>query len=645
MLTRDKKIAVDKEILSHPKSKILVVDDVPENLRLLKTLLKSEGYDVRFAPSGQFALASLSRFMPDLILLDIMMPEMDGYTVCEQLKSNPSTEHIPVIFLSALAEGRDKAKGFDLGAVDYITKPFESTEVLARVAIHLKLTHLSQQLQQQNQALVSQNYQLEQAERETRLLLQVTQCLTEEASWQDALAKVLVLICDRILWDYAEAWIPTEDSTMLRCLMPASFPHSPFQEFCQASQSIYFQEGEGLPGRIWSTKQPEWIDDCSVQDESFYIRQKLAKSAGIKAAFGLPIMVEGLVMVVIVFYHTKATECQTHLVALAKAISIQLGLLIERKQREAQIRKQAKNLERALYQLQETQTQLIQSEKMSSLGQLVAGVSHEINNPVSFIAGNIDYLENYIQDLTQIFYLYQQNYPHPPEHIRQTMANVELDFVLSDLPNVLLSMRSGTDRIVKIVSSLRHFAHLDEAQYKSVNLHEEIESVLTLLSNRLKLRSPHEKNAYNPPQIAIERDYNTLPKIECFPGELNQAFMQIAINAIDALQERYEKDLLEDTSRPYSLTVRTRMQENGDRIQVEIMDNGIGIPDEIQSRIFDPFFTTKPVGQGTGMGMAISYQIIVDKHKGTLQYICEPHQTTSIVTLPQHQLPESNHSH
>lgn len=620
-------------VFSNEASKILVVDDVPENLRLLKGLLKNEGYDVRFAPNAKFALASLTRFLPDLILLDIMMPEMDGYELCVHLKHNPETENIPVIFLTALNEGADKVKGFQVGAVDYITKPFQAEEVLARVAHHLKLTELNLQLQQHNQALVQKNYQLQEAERETRLLLEVTQYLTHTSTWQEAIAQIIKIICERILWTYGEAWLPQEDRQTLSYLANP-FAHDPhFQSFCEFSETLHFQPGEGLPGKIWKTQTLEWIQDISQNPESLYVRQSQALAIGFKSAFGLPIIVDQKVMAILVFYQNKNTACQLNLVALVQAIASQISLLIQRKQSELQLQQQAQDLAQALHQLKTTQIQLIQSEKMSSLGQLVAGISHEINNPVSFIAGNIEHLENYIQDLMHVYYAYQQSYPTPPPAINELITDLELDFTLTDLPNVILSMKSGTDRITKIVNSLRRFAHLDEAKLKKVDIHDELESVLTILNNRLKLQNSPRTTEVNELEIKVDRHYGKLPKIDCFAGELNQAFMQIMMNGIDALQEKYQAEK-ENPKTPYTLTIETQWLEDSEQAQIEISDNGIGIPPEVKPRIFDPFFTTKPVGKGTGMGMAISYQIIVEKHGGNLKCASSPQETTFIIHLP-----------
>lgn len=624
----------ESAILSYKTSKILVVDDVPENLRLLKTLLKNEGYDVRFAPNAKFALASLTQFVPDLILLDIMMPEMDGYTLCEQLKRNPETQKIPVIFLTALNEGADKVKGFEVGAVDYITKPFQGEEVLARVAHHLKLTQLNLQLQEKNQILLQKNHQLQEAERETRLLLEVTQYLTQASTWEKAITQIIKSICDRIFWDYGEAWLPQEDTQTLSYLPNPFTTHPTLKPFCQLSSTLEFQAGEGLPGKIWQNQTLEWIQDITQAPEELYTRQSLALQIGLKCAFGMPILVNQKVMAILVFYQSQITPCQLNIVALVQAIASQISFLIQRKQSELQLQQQAQDLAQTLHQLKTTQIQLIQSEKMSSLGQLVAGISHEINNPVNFIAGNIDHLESYIHDLIQVYYAYQQSYPVPSPSLTELIADLELDFTLTDLPNVILSMKSGTERITKIVNSLRRFAHLDESQLKTVDIHDEIESVLTILNNRLKLQSSPDMSPVNISEIQVERDYGQLPKLDCFAGDLNQAFMQILMNGIDALQERYHGEK-EQHNFPYSLAIKTQWIQDLSQVQIQISDNGMGIPANIKPRIFDPFFTTKPVGKGTGMGMAISYQIIVEKHGGSLKCLDTPGHTTFAISLPQ----------
>ncbi|MBD2079688.1 ATP-binding protein [Leptolyngbya sp. FACHB-17] len=283
---------------------------------------------------------------------------------------------------------------------------------------------------------------------------------------------------------------------------------------------------------------------------------------------------------------------------------------------EEKLKQQTAQLEQALRNLQSSQTQLIQSEKMSSLGQLVAGIAHEINNPVSFIHGNLTYLHDYVTEILTLLNLYQLHHPFPHPAVQRHLQATDFEFIHSDLPNLLNSMEIGTTRIREIVLSLRNFSRLDEADFKAVDLHEGLESTLLILQHRLK-PSPQR------PEILIVRDYAALPQIECRAGQINQVFMSLLSNAIDAL---------EATAQP-RITIRTSVVD--DWVEIAIADNGMGVPEPIQQRIFDPFFTTKPVGKGTGMGMSISYQIIVEKHHGKLYCHSTPGQGAEfVVELP-----------
>jgi signal transduction histidine kinase len=264
--------------------------------------------------------------------------------------------------------------------------------------------------------------------------------------------------------------------------------------------------------------------------------------------------------------------------------------------------------------LQQAQAQLIQSEKMSSLGQMVAGIAHEINNPINFIYANLNYTDDYIQELLEIVQLYQQHYPHPVAEIQNKIEDVELDFLSEDLLKILSSMHLGAERIRQLILSLRNFCHLDEAEMKSVDIHAGIENTLLLLSHRLNQK------------IQVIKQYGSLPSIECYPAQLNQVFMHIISNAIDEL-------LADDKLSKREISIQTETIEEN-QIKVQIRDNGSGIAPEIKDKIFDPFFTTKPVGKGTGMGLAICYQI-VEKHQGKIEVISEPSQGTDfIITLP-----------
>jgi signal transduction histidine kinase len=274
-------------------------------------------------------------------------------------------------------------------------------------------------------------------------------------------------------------------------------------------------------------------------------------------------------------------------------------------------------------ELRETQAQLIQSEKMSSLGQLVAGIAHEVNNPANFIHGNLSHLSQYTQDLLELVQLYQKYYPQPVSEIQAKSEDIDLEFLIEDLSKLLNSMKVGSERIRDIVKSLRNFSRLDEADFKAVDIHEGIESTLMILQNRLKARPTH-------PEIEVIKEYGNLPPIECYAGQLNQVFMNILTNALDALDER-------DSVETKTIRISTSIY-NSELVRISIADNGCGITEEVKKRLFDPFFTTKSVGKGTGMGMSISYQIVFQKHKGKLWCTSEPGEWTEFwIEIPLHQ--------
>ncbi|OUL17379.1 PAS domain-containing sensor histidine kinase [Nostoc sp. RF31YmG] len=316
-------------------------------------------------------------------------------------------------------------------------------------------------------------------------------------------------------------------------------------------------------------------------------------------------------------------------------------------QRTIALSKEKEKLEKTLQQLQQAQSQLIQSEKMSSLGQLVAGVAHEINNPVNFIYGNLNPATEYVEDLLYLLQCYQQHYPNPTSTLQAEIEEIDLDFIIDDLPRLLSSMKVGANRIREIVLSLRTFSRLDEAEVKEVNIHDGIDSTLMILQNRLKPKTGYA-------QIQVIQKYGQLPLVECYAGQLNQVFMNILVNAIDALEEHDQKrspqEIIEN---PSQITICTEFREGEKEIQsgeesytpnsassivIRIIDNGPGITEVVCNRLFDPFFTTKSIGKGTGLGLSISYQIIVERHQGQLECYSTPGHTEFAIMIPQQQI-------
>ncbi|MCU0548176.1 MAG: ATP-binding protein [Leptolyngbya sp. Prado105] len=312
----------------------------------------------------------------------------------------------------------------------------------------------------------------------------------------------------------------------------------------------------------------------------------------------------------------------------------QLQSALQIKENLAEIaEKQAKRLQAAMQELQETQVQLIQTEKMSSLGQLVAGVAHEINNPVNFIHGNLHYVEQYVEDLLKVLQAYQKYYPNPASELVALNEDVDIDFLQEDLLKVLSSMGMGTERIREIVKSLKNFSRSDENGMKAVDIHEGIESTLLILQNQIKATSER-------PEIKIVKNYGKLPFVNCYPGQLNQVFMNLLANAIDALDEYIlQRSSQAIAANPPTITITSKVTDEN-QVSILIADNGPGIPAAIQSKLFDPFFTTKPVGKGTGLGLSISYQVITERHGGIIQCCSNPEGGTQFhIVIPVEGLP------
>jgi signal transduction histidine kinase len=402
------------------KGFVLIVDDNPTNLSVLSEALGSEGLRFRVAVDGESAIAQVERNQPDLILLDVQMPGINGFETCRRLKANPVTQNIPIIFTTALTDIDSKTKGFSLGAVDYIPKPFAQEEVIARVRVHLRLKLLNESLEQQ--------------------------------------------VSDR----------------------------------------------------------------------------------------------------------TSA--------------------------------------------LQQTQVQLVQQEKLSTLGELIAGIAHEMNNPISFITNNIPPLKEYIAGVTELLRLYEQEYPNPTAKITTFIEDLDLNFLLQDLTKILSSFQLGSERIQLLSTSLRTFSRSDSDTKLFVDLHLGLDSTLMILQHRLKGNGDR-------PRIEVSKSYGKLPKVNCYIGQMNQVFMNILANAIDALDEAITQGKMSNQIPQIKIITEINSQQ---MVVIKIVDNGIGVPERLKQRLFEPLFTTKPIGKGTGLGLSIAHQIVVKKHNGTLEVNSQP---------------------
>jgi signal transduction histidine kinase len=425
---------------SDSPQRILLVDDTPTNLKVLAEALHGQGWKTLMAADGESAIEQVEYLRPDLILLDVMMPGIDGFETCRRLKANPDTQDIPIIFMTALSDTVDKVRGLDLGAVDYVTKPFQHEEVIARTKLHLRLSQLTHKLEQEVQS-------------------------------------------------------------------------------------------------------------------------------------------------------------------------------------------RTQDLSQSLNQLQQAQLQLVQSEKMSTLGQLVAGIGHEINNPIGFINGNLKYVQEYANDLFRLLELYQAKLPSPDAELEDLIEEIDLPYLIGDMPQMLGSMKEGVSRLQEISLSLRTFARSDTATMVDYQVEDGLNSTLMLLGHRLKADDRR-------PAIEIIKNFQQTPKVNCYAGQLNQVFMNLFANAIDALDDFNEgKSYQELEAQPNRISIATELK--GQDLVIRIQDNGTGIDAGIREKIFEPSFTTKAVGKGTGLGLPISQQIIEVKHQGKLDCFSELGQGTEfVITLP-----------
>lgn len=446
-----------------------------------------------------------------------------------------------------------------------------------------------------------------------------TRILLDSKQIEGVIPKVLQAVCRGLNWEVGELWTLDSTDPVLHCSEYWNSPSAALDRFAQDTQSYRIPCGKSLPGRVWDSLQPVWITD--VLNEANFLRSQEAAQAGLHTALGFPIVSNGEFIGVLAVYSLAMQPPNVEMLTTIAMVGNQIGQFIKRKQAESALRESEAQLRQTVQELQRAQVQLVQQEKMSSLGQLVAGIAHEINNPVNFIVGNLEHTQAYFDELLRLIHLYQTHYSPAIGEIEDLIEAIDLDYLLRDVPNLLASMRGGADRIVQIVSSLRTFSRLDEADFKAVNLREGIESTLTILQHQLQAQRYRRA-------IQVNADYGDLPLIPCYPGLLNQVFMHLLTNAIDAINDRASS--YPNANFSPCLSIQLSLTSDHE-VEIRFADNGVGIPETLQQQIFNPFFTTKEIGKGTGLGLSIAYQIITERHNGTIQCFSKPNAGTEFV--------------
>lgn len=525
---------------------ILIVDDTPANVGVLVDYLEDHGFRVVVAQDGEEGLKRAQFAQPDLILLDVMMPGMDGFETCRRLKAAEGTRDIPVIFMTALTETQEKVAGFNVGGVDYVTKPVQIEEVLARANAHLALRAMQQQLAAQNVQLQQEMAVRQQAEAELRL----TQFSVDHAA-------------DAVFWLAPDGRLTYANETACRLLKYR-------QE--ELYSLMVFEIEVAVPAANWASR---WMQ---------------LKGRGAMSIETLMRCKDGAMVPLDITLNYLEFAGKEHAFVFARDIS-------ERKRSEQSLLESYAELKATNRKLEDMHQQLVQSEKMASIGQLAAGVAHEINNPIAFVNSNLGTLREYVTGLLELLAAYERAesgltaQPVLLDEVRQLREKMDLDYLRADLQSLLEESLDGVQRVRRIVQNLKDFSHVGEIERQMVSLHPGIDSTLNIVWNEIKHKAQ------------VKKEYGDIPDIEGVPAQLNQVFMNLLMNAAQAIEGNG------------IITIRTGHEHSW--VWVEIADTGSGIPPENLGRIFEPFFTTKPVGKGTGLGLSLSYGIVA-QHGGRI---------------------------
>jgi two-component system NtrC family sensor kinase len=544
--------------LSENRADILIVDDISLTRWQLRDILGESGFQVIEAGNGTEALERAAASQPQLVLLDVVMPDMDGFQVCRKMKANPSLKDIPVIFISSIDETSSKVKGFDAGGVDYIARPFEKEEVIARVRTHLSIRQLQLSLKDARDELEDRVRQrtselIDKHEQLSNLFQQVRNAKIQWEQTMDCIDDIIMLV--------------GEDGSLLRCN----------KALLQFAGVDGYNDLLGL----------DWL--------------KLLASCGLNLGWINNTSQE--------LYHESSGRWFT---IRCYNYGDQSGAVVALHDM-TDIKKVYEELGEAYDKLKATHHQLVQQEKMASIGQLAAGVAHEINNPMGFISSNLETLGKYAERLRQFVAVQDEvlkgvSDPESAEKLAETRKRLKIDYLLDDIPALVAESNDGALRVRTIVQNLKGFSRTDLKEMEPANLNECLERAISIAWNELKYK------------ITLEKDLGELPTVNCYPQQLGQVFLNFLVNAAHAIEQQG------------IVRVTTRAEDGF--VNITVSDTGCGIAEENMNRIFEPFFTTKEVGTGTGLGLAISYEII-QQHNGTIDVESEVGKgTTFTVRLP-----------